>query len=176
MKNMQVILNVEKLSGMDLDYWVAKAQGHEIIGKALAYYDPECGSPSVSSDQVPHTGIMATHERYFYIIECGCELCEQMYLEMKAEYPDMQPEPKVLGHDWRCLTPVVDFSTDHFYMAHIMEEEKIGVLPEADKWVAITQSKVEENQKIKVVGNTIPEAVMRAFVISKLGSTITYKK
>lgn len=162
---MKMTTNVAMLSGMELDCWVERALGHEIVGKALAYYDPESGYPSVEPSQIPRTGCLATHERYFYIRECGCELCEQLFLEMKESIPEMTRENKVLGHDWRCLIPVVDYSTDSAYIGDIIKEGNLSVAPKDDNWTATAGNYTMQ-------GTTLSEAVMRAFVASKFGDMI----
>lgn len=172
------IINVSKLEGMELDYWVAKAQGQDVIGKALAHYDPESGYPTVDYDQVPvHKGFMQTHERYFYVANCACDICEETYQEMKREYPDTTREPKILGHDWRCLEAVVDYSTSNQYVADIMEQANIMVKPDNSNpektfWIASNVPKGEEAEIYEMPGKTIAQAVMRAFVATKYGTSI----
>lgn len=172
------IINVSKLEGMELDYWVAKALGKEVVGKALAHYDPESGYPTIDYDQVPvYKGCMQTHERYFYVVDCGCDVCEEIYLEMKEEYPETKREPKYLGHDWRCLEAVVDYSTSNHYLADIMEKGNIMVKPDntnPDKtmWIANNLPKGENIEVYEMSGDSIAQAVMRTFVAVKYGTSI----
>lgn len=171
------IINVSKLEDQDLDYWVAKGLGLNVLGKALAYYDPESGYPSIDSDQkVRLTGCLQTHERYFHLRECSCDIGAQIYEEMKIEIPDLEPATRVLGHDWHCLYPVVSYSTTDDYIAQIMNEGNIMVAPVNGEnemtWVAKNVPKSPEEPIYEVSGDTIAQAVMRAFVSVKFGSMI----
>lgn len=172
------IINVQRLEGIELDYYVAQTLGYKVLGKALAYYDPESGYPSIDRDQkVNKTGFLATHERYFYVASCGCDICQELYLEMKEDCPDMQPEPKVLGHDWRCLQPIVDYSTNDLYIAEIMDKGNIMIYPDntnpdKKKWIAKNIATEVQKEEYVIEGETIAQAVMRVFVATKYGLSI----
>lgn len=185
---------VSELSGENLDCWVAKAYGYEVLGKAFAYYDPESGTPCVDSNQnhvlpLKKDTMMGFHQRYFYVSRCDCKLCDDMHIEMLESYPDMTPEPKILGHDWRCLEPVLSYSTQSQYVGEIIKAGKIMVVPvllpqisEKDKhpiasWNATCFPPAGEETKERVItmpGRTLEEAVMRAFVASKFGKTVSH--
>jgi hypothetical protein len=156
---------VTNLSGMELDYWVATSLGHTVLGKALAYYDPESGYPAVEKNQTERTGCLATHERYFYVDNCDCVLCEELYQEMKQRRPDLKPENKILGHDWRCLQPVLNYSTDLSYVGEFLSQGNINFSPHIEGFIATSGI-------FALKGKTVSEAVMRAFVTSKLGKIV----
>lgn len=171
------IINVSKLEDQDLDYWVAKGLGLNVVGKALAYYDPESGWPTIDSDQkVRTTGMLQTHERYFHVRQCLCDVGDQFHEEMKLQIPDLQPENIVLGHHWHCLSPVQSYSTTENHIAQIMIEGNIMVSPVHDEnglsWIAKSVPKNPEDPVYEIAGATIAQAVMRVFVSIKFGSTI----
>jgi hypothetical protein len=181
---MQKIL-VKNLDGEELNYWVAKAQGKEVMGKFLAYYDPEAGYPEFQSRQKEsHQGCMKTHWRYFYINECKCELIAEMEQENRKFWTENHPElpyrskPIFAGHDASCFEPVVDYCSDWGCGGSIIERFNIGVRPvgkmnEQGQYSQWQGSFYDQDGQIQYVEAHTPLiAIMRALVVSRFSETI----
>lgn len=162
---------VNKLSDLELNAWVAKALGMNIVGKALASYDPECCSPCIASEQkIVTTGIGKTHERYFCVDECKCDIYNQTQEEINTlihEYgSNSDPDVIVLGHNMFCLQPVYDYCSDFSDGMKVVEQYRIAITPYGDK-----QWKAHKNHII-AIGNTPMNAAMQAFVQDNFGESV----
>lgn len=176
---------VKDLTGLELDAWVAKARGSQILGKALVYNDPESGTTSISPDQVPSYGtFMATRMHYCGVLECTChfykEANKSLELEIDAlnlsidsddddQYKDLEndDEPMILGHYYLCLKPVDYYSSDAQDGMFIVREERIALIPSTTdlSWTAMKNG-------ISMSGQTELEAAMRLYVYLTFGEVV----
>lgn len=165
-----MLMNIEQLSAADLDAWVAKSLGYTVVGKALAHYDPEDGHLSLSHDQVPSTGIMATHENYCYVDKCRCTEFKRMEKQEKAfakehgfEY---KPDRYILGHHWLCLQVVPHYSTWFSFAMEIVRSKRFSLIPVGEvSWMA-------QKGEVFMIGETEIQAAMRLLVALQFGNQV----
>lgn len=176
-------ISVITLEGSELDKWVSRAMGEEVVGKALAYYDPESGSITLDLEQKEYKGtFMSTHMHYMHV-NCNCELYNKLDQEMVDLYHDSEiletiEKEKVLGHNVFCLQPVLEYSTNENLLSYLMTKYKLGITPlvinETETlWICHVNIKETKSGKYHLLkGKTPSEAVCRAIVYSKYGEEV----
>lgn len=181
---MQTIL-VNNLDGDELNYWVAKAQNLEVVGKFLAHYDPESGYPEFDDKQQERSdGCLKTHWRYFYINECYCEVSAEIEKESREHWENNFPDTpyrghaRFAGHDYQCFQPVLDYCSMWRYGGNIIEKFNIGIEPvgkideegQCHQWQGSYRDDSGRLHYIKA--HTALLAIMRSLVASRFGEVI----
>ncbi len=165
-------IDVTKLFGEELDYWVAKVSGLNVVGKALCYPDYDCGGLDISLEQ--NHG----EEHYVYVRSCSCDTIN----EMQAKYERGEAEAefwipfnsKLYGHYTTCLAPILDYSSDWYIGGHLITNFDIGIYRIhymsnwGPTWGATAPDFPVSYSEPYVIGSSPLEAAMRSLVKWKL--------
>lgn len=168
------IIYAQELEGIELDRWVGHVRGLNIVGKALATYCPESGSPTITPTQKPAgpKSSFPTHEHYFYAPNCTCDVIYEDPELAEIMTSHNESTNKVLGHYWTCLYAVPEYSQDWGDGAKLMDEYNISCTPHYDNENNVIGRIAMFNDKdrsISMVAKDSLQAIMRLIVALHLG-------
>lgn len=155
-----MLISVSNLQGHDLDTWVSKALGFSIMGKAVCYYDPECGNPIIDFHQNYNPkSSLGSHYRNVYLERCDCEIMKTI--------DSFKDDEKIYNHYPVCLSPVKDYSSNCCYSMPIIKEHRISLIAQAHSnlWIAVKNN-------IEMISENELQAAMQVFVASIFGREI----